>query len=286
MKFALLQINPTVGDFAGNARLIADAVRQAGAQGAQLAITPELALVGYLPRGGQTQRTSVYGESKHPDTSSSYYIRQEWPQDHPDVLAKKPWIFENKWIEGLPGFRETMLDYYGAMSKLVSRIVELQSVALGRRGYAVLGGKYGAPRLIRLGVLRLPAALAAMSIPLGSQGHLLGYWGSLAALTALGIFTGMFAVPLQVFMQSRPPDVQKGRMIATQNLLNWIGIFLSTGIYFVANRIFESLGWPPNAMFGVTAITMLPIAIAFRPIMPSGTREATETTPPDISSPS
>ena len=50
MKIALLQINPTVGDFAGNARLIADAVRQAGAQGAQLAITPELALVGYLPR--------------------------------------------------------------------------------------------------------------------------------------------------------------------------------------------------------------------------------------------
>jgi acyl-[acyl-carrier-protein]-phospholipid O-acyltransferase/long-chain-fatty-acid--[acyl-carrier-protein] ligase len=138
----------------------------------------------------------------------------------------------------------------------------------------------------RIGAWGMVITLAAMSIPLGSQRHLLGYWGSLAALTALGIFTGMFAVPLQVFMQSRPPNGQKGRMIATQNLLNWIGIFLSTGIYFVANRIFESLGWPPNAMFGVTAIIMLPIAIAFRPIMPSGTREATESTPPDISSPS
>jgi NAD+ synthase/NAD+ synthase (glutamine-hydrolysing) len=50
MKIALLQINPTVGDLSGNARLIADAVRQAGAQGADLAVTPELALVGYLPR--------------------------------------------------------------------------------------------------------------------------------------------------------------------------------------------------------------------------------------------
>ena len=88
-------------------------------------------IVGYLPRGGQTQRTSVYGESKHPDTSSSYYIRQEWPKDHPDVLAGKPWIFENKWVEGLPGFKETMLEYYGAMSKLVFRILELQSIALG-----------------------------------------------------------------------------------------------------------------------------------------------------------
>src|SRR5207245_935188 len=50
MKIALLQINPTVGDLAGNARLIADAVRQAGCDGADLAVTPELALVGYLPR--------------------------------------------------------------------------------------------------------------------------------------------------------------------------------------------------------------------------------------------
>jgi NAD+ synthase/NAD+ synthase (glutamine-hydrolysing) len=50
MKIALLQINPTVGDLAGNARLIAEAAREAGARGAELAITPELALVGYLPR--------------------------------------------------------------------------------------------------------------------------------------------------------------------------------------------------------------------------------------------
>ena len=50
MKIALLQINPTVGDLAGNARLIVEAARQAGARGADLAVTPELALVGYLPR--------------------------------------------------------------------------------------------------------------------------------------------------------------------------------------------------------------------------------------------
>src|SRR5713226_9554331 len=50
MKIALLQINPTVGDLAGNARRIASAARDAGAKGADLAVTPELALVGYLPR--------------------------------------------------------------------------------------------------------------------------------------------------------------------------------------------------------------------------------------------
>ncbi len=50
MKIALLQINPTVGDIAGNAALIAAAATAARAAGADLAVTPELALVGYLPR--------------------------------------------------------------------------------------------------------------------------------------------------------------------------------------------------------------------------------------------
>jgi iron(III) transport system permease protein len=47
---------------------------------------------------------------------------------------------------------------------LTVALLRLQSVALGRRGYAVLGGKYGAPRLIRLGVLRIPAAVLAMMV--------------------------------------------------------------------------------------------------------------------------
>jgi NAD+ synthase (glutamine-hydrolysing) len=50
VKIALLQINPTVGDLQGNSRLIVEAMREAGRLGADLAVTPELALVGYLPR--------------------------------------------------------------------------------------------------------------------------------------------------------------------------------------------------------------------------------------------
>jgi isopenicillin N synthase-like dioxygenase len=87
-------------------------------------------VVGYLPSGGQTQRTSIHGTSDHPDTSSSYYIRQEFAQDHPDRLNLRPWVFDNKWIQGLPGFKETMLEYYDAMQTLVSQILRLQSVAL------------------------------------------------------------------------------------------------------------------------------------------------------------
>ena len=50
MRIALLQINPTAGDLSGNAALIADGARKAAGAGADLVVTPELALMGYLPR--------------------------------------------------------------------------------------------------------------------------------------------------------------------------------------------------------------------------------------------
>lgn len=50
MRIALLQINPTAGDLKGNTSLIVRGVRAAQRQGADLAVTPELALMGYLPR--------------------------------------------------------------------------------------------------------------------------------------------------------------------------------------------------------------------------------------------
>ena len=50
MRLALLQINPTAGDLDGNSSLIIGAARAAQTQGADLMVTPELALMGYLPR--------------------------------------------------------------------------------------------------------------------------------------------------------------------------------------------------------------------------------------------
>jgi NAD+ synthase (glutamine-hydrolysing) len=49
VKVALAQINSTVGDLAGNARLLAAAARSAHAAGACLVVAPELALSGYPP---------------------------------------------------------------------------------------------------------------------------------------------------------------------------------------------------------------------------------------------
>jgi len=49
MKIALAQINPTVGDFAGNSARILDFAGRAAERGADLAVFSELCLCGYLP---------------------------------------------------------------------------------------------------------------------------------------------------------------------------------------------------------------------------------------------
>jgi NAD+ synthetase len=50
MRIALAQINPTVGDFAGNIDRIVRYAQRAQEQGADLVVFPELALCGYPPR--------------------------------------------------------------------------------------------------------------------------------------------------------------------------------------------------------------------------------------------
>lgn len=50
MKIALAQLNPTVGDIAGNCRLILDAVDRAVSSGAELIVCSELVICGYPPK--------------------------------------------------------------------------------------------------------------------------------------------------------------------------------------------------------------------------------------------
>lgn len=50
MKLAIAQLDPTVGDLAGNAQQILSAAKSAADKGARLLLTPELSLCGYPPR--------------------------------------------------------------------------------------------------------------------------------------------------------------------------------------------------------------------------------------------
>ncbi len=147
------------------------------------------------------------------------------------------------------------------MAATISAGIAFGSVAAGS-----LSKNQFSPRVLKSGAIGMVVCLTLLALPsYGEHNHLLGFYGSIAILILLGGFTGLFAVPLQVFMQSRPPAPIKGRMIATQNLLVWIGITLAGAIYLLLDSFFEWLGMPKCSMFGVTALFMLCIVVLYRP---------------------
>ncbi len=120
------------------------------------------------------------------------------------------------------------------------------------------------PRVVRLGSwgIFLVLLLLAISRPDGS--HLLGFKGSLPALVALGVFAGLFAIPVQVFIQARPPDGLKGRMIAVMNQTNFVAIMFSGAVYWIFDRIVGACGWPRSVTFAMIALLILPVAIFYQ----------------------
>jgi acyl-[acyl-carrier-protein]-phospholipid O-acyltransferase/long-chain-fatty-acid--[acyl-carrier-protein] ligase len=115
------------------------------------------------------------------------------------------------------------------------------------------------------GAIGLFAMLVVLALPGGPNQHLLGFYGSIPALILLGVFTGMFIVPVQVSLQSRPPKAEKGRMIATMNQCSWVGIILGAIVYQVCILVLDKVGGPRSAIFAVSAVLMLPVAIWYRP---------------------
>lgn len=121
-------------------------------------------------------------------------------------------------------------------------------------------------RLISLGAWGMMASLILPAIPGGGLGGtMLGLYGTSAALLGLGLFAGFYSVPLQVYLQSQTPVESKGRVIGAMNLLNWIGIFLSSGIYYAGKRVVQATDRPYSDMFAVAAVLMLLIAWFYRP---------------------
>lgn len=95
--------------------------------------------------------------------------------------------------------------------------------------------------------------------------HLLGFGGSLPVLAVMGIAAAMFAIPLQVFVQSRPPDALKGRMIAVMNQANFVAILLSGVVYGLFDRLVIALDWPRSPIFAMMSLLVLPVLICYRP---------------------
>lgn len=149
------------------------------------------------------------------------------------------------------------------------------TIGIGIAIGAVIAGKISRGkadfRVATMGSWGLTLASIPLAFSTQQTGHWLGYSGCLVLLLVLGISAGMFAIPVQVFLQSRPSSEVKGRVIALMNQMNFIAIFLAGWIFSIVNRWLEDGSHPRCWTFATMAILMCPLAFFYR-----GPREKTK----------
>jgi len=184
------------------------------------------------------------------------------------------WLVSGVAMQSVNSLGMTQLGVGERRTSLLTAVIGL-GIACG----AVIAGKlsHGKAdfRLVTWGAWGMVAGMLVMAISLRAGGkfvHLLGYAGSYPLLVFLGIAAGILAIPVQVFIQTRPPEDQKGRMIAVMNLTNFIAILLSGAIYMAFDRLIDAAGWPRSVLFALTAMLILPVALLYRPREERGQR--------------
>jgi acyl-[acyl-carrier-protein]-phospholipid O-acyltransferase/long-chain-fatty-acid--[acyl-carrier-protein] ligase len=110
----------------------------------------------------------------------------------------------------------------------------LACISLGIGAGAMLAGRLSGDKveigLVPLGSILLGGFSVAVWLASGT------YAGALAALFLLGGAAGLFFVPLNAFLQDRAGDREKGRLIATNNIYNTIGMLLASGVFVVCRN--------------------------------------------------
>ena len=102
-------------------------------------------------------------------------------------------------------------------------------------GLGSLVAGYVSGNKIEYGLIPLGSiGMTVTGLFLGGMHH--GIAGSAALLATLGFWAGFYAVPVNALIQHRPKEEDKGGIIAASNLLSFVGITLSSGVYYVFTK--------------------------------------------------
>jgi acyl-[acyl-carrier-protein]-phospholipid O-acyltransferase/long-chain-fatty-acid--[acyl-carrier-protein] ligase len=140
-------------------------------------------------------------------------------------------------------------------------------IAVGIMLGAPLGGflcrKLPSHFSVKLGLWGIVVCLGLLGIWSGEK-LWMGVNASRISLIMLGISAAVYSIPLQVFLQSRPPKELKGRMIAMMNQANFLGMLLAGPLYQLFILIAGSLGVPISSVFWMIGLLVLPLAMFYR----------------------
>lgn len=183
------------------------------------------------------------------------------------------WFMGGVLIPAVNDFGKTQMGYDDLVTSLLAAMLGV-GIAAG----CVIAGQLSHERinftLVTRGAWGMAVTLVLMSmVPQLTAIKGAAVYVSGLLLLLLGASAGIFVVPLQVFLQARPPAEMKGRMIGAMNLMNWIAILFAAAAYAICSLVFTTAsatpGSPPESSiswtFAVLAVLVLPVAVRFRP---------------------
>jgi acyl-[acyl-carrier-protein]-phospholipid O-acyltransferase/long-chain-fatty-acid--[acyl-carrier-protein] ligase len=112
--------------------------------------------------------------------------------------------------------------HIGLLGTFLAVGIGVGSLAAGR-----LSGDHIELGLVPLGSVAMGIFLGLVALSASSYAH------TAAALVGLGFAAGLFAVPLNAFLQQRAGREEKGQLIATNNFMNTLGILLAAAIHWL-----------------------------------------------------
>jgi acyl-[acyl-carrier-protein]-phospholipid O-acyltransferase/long-chain-fatty-acid--[acyl-carrier-protein] ligase len=113
---------------------------------------------------------------------------------------------------------------------------------------------------IELGLIPFGALLLSVSSIAVGLAHSFGYCA--IALAAVGFAGGLFAVPLNAWLQHAANPQEKGRLLATNGFWNSIGIVIASALLWSLHDLFHMT--PSQIFIGLGILTMLVLAFAIR----------------------
>jgi acyl-[acyl-carrier-protein]-phospholipid O-acyltransferase/long-chain-fatty-acid--[acyl-carrier-protein] ligase len=138
----------------------------------------------------------------------------------------------------------------------------LTALALGIGGGSLLAGRLSGDK-IELGLVPIG------SLGMGAFGLLLGgatsYAMTATALVLLGFFGGLFVVPLNALLQQKPAADERGLILATNNILNTIGIILASAMLWFSG---DAWGWSTGRLIVVVSVLTLVANVYVLSIVP------------------
>jgi acyl-[acyl-carrier-protein]-phospholipid O-acyltransferase / long-chain-fatty-acid--[acyl-carrier-protein] ligase len=167
--------------------------------------------------------------------------------------------------------------FAGALLQLVVILFGKQVLGVGESWVALLSafaaigigaGSMAAGRLsgdkVELGLAPIGAiGMALFGILLAQVDR--SFAAAATCLMLAGFFGGLFAVPLNALLQQRSAGQEKGRLMATNNFLNMVGIMLASGALWLCTNVLE---WSPDRILLVFGITTLIASVYLLSIVP------------------